>query len=316
MLRIVSLTRILPIVALLLAAAQSVHAADITGVPHVVSGGAVNIGKARLRLAGIAAPALEQLCVDASGGRWTPRATNSPNTPKPNPGPARAHASSGSAAPSPNARSMARTSRNGWSDRAGPSPRRARTIMTPTKPTRRLRSQGFGLAHSLRPPTGAGATSRPPCSEASTSIPHRAPSCCAAAPPPSHRRRNAPSRVTSTGPAPASITCRAAAGTRGSTWSRTTATAGSVRRKRRSLPAAARPSGRSPRSPHEAKPRCGARVELPGCRWRSPGLRVQQLPVIADPRPNSGSPDQSNPAHRPDARSTDRLRPGLNRIRH
>ncbi len=71
MLRIVSLTRILPIVALLLAAAQSVHAADITGVPHVVSGGAVNIGKARLRLAGIAAPALEQLCVDASGGRWT-----------------------------------------------------------------------------------------------------------------------------------------------------------------------------------------------------------------------------------------------------
>jgi endonuclease YncB( thermonuclease family) len=57
--------------AMLLAAAGVARAADVTGVPHIASGNSVNIGKSRLRLAGISAPSLEQLCVDAAGARWT-----------------------------------------------------------------------------------------------------------------------------------------------------------------------------------------------------------------------------------------------------
>jgi endonuclease YncB( thermonuclease family) len=64
------LAKALPAIAMLLATTMAVRAADFTGVPHVVTGGAVNIGKARVRLAAVAAPALEQLCVDASGARW------------------------------------------------------------------------------------------------------------------------------------------------------------------------------------------------------------------------------------------------------
>ncbi|MBR1222033.1 thermonuclease family protein [Bradyrhizobium sp. U87765 SZCCT0131] len=61
---------IVPVVALLLAATGA-HASEISGVPHVVSGDAVTIGKSRIRLAAVAAPGLEQLCINAAGERWT-----------------------------------------------------------------------------------------------------------------------------------------------------------------------------------------------------------------------------------------------------
>jgi endonuclease YncB( thermonuclease family) len=53
-----------------LTATNLARAADVTGVPQIISADTVNIGKARLRLA-ISAPSLEQFCLDASGERWT-----------------------------------------------------------------------------------------------------------------------------------------------------------------------------------------------------------------------------------------------------
>jgi endonuclease YncB( thermonuclease family) len=55
----------------LLTAMDFSFAADVIGVPHVVSGDAVNFGKTRIRLSAISAPSLEQLCLDASGARWS-----------------------------------------------------------------------------------------------------------------------------------------------------------------------------------------------------------------------------------------------------
>ncbi|MDR3464979.1 MAG: thermonuclease family protein [Xanthobacteraceae bacterium] len=46
-------------------------ATELAGVPHIISGNAVAIGKTRLWLAGVGAPGLEQVCLDASGARWT-----------------------------------------------------------------------------------------------------------------------------------------------------------------------------------------------------------------------------------------------------
>jgi endonuclease YncB( thermonuclease family) len=51
----------------LLFATGLAHAADIMGVPHIISGDAVNFGKTRVRLSAVSAPGLEQLCLDASG---------------------------------------------------------------------------------------------------------------------------------------------------------------------------------------------------------------------------------------------------------
>lgn len=64
------LRAVVPALALLLTVAGA-RAADVTGVPHVVSGDAVTIGKTRIRLAAVAAPGLEQLCINAAGERWT-----------------------------------------------------------------------------------------------------------------------------------------------------------------------------------------------------------------------------------------------------
>lgn len=63
------LTRIF-LLAIVVVLPGGARAADITGVPHIVSGDAVHIGKTRLRLAAASTPALEQLCVDASGAHW------------------------------------------------------------------------------------------------------------------------------------------------------------------------------------------------------------------------------------------------------
>jgi endonuclease YncB( thermonuclease family) len=69
---LVRMTTLLPLLSLMIVPARAAPAApDITGVPHITSGDAFTIGKTRLRLAGLSAPALEQLCADASGARWT-----------------------------------------------------------------------------------------------------------------------------------------------------------------------------------------------------------------------------------------------------
>jgi endonuclease YncB( thermonuclease family) len=57
------------VVLLLLPAIAS--AADVTGIPKVRDGDQVTIGNTRLRLAGISAPAVDQLCLNPKGERWT-----------------------------------------------------------------------------------------------------------------------------------------------------------------------------------------------------------------------------------------------------
>ena len=46
-------------------------AADITGIARVREGDHVQIGNARIRLGGIDAPSVDQLCLNHSGERWT-----------------------------------------------------------------------------------------------------------------------------------------------------------------------------------------------------------------------------------------------------
>ena len=46
-------------------------AADITGIPKIRSGDQVMIGTTRIRLGGIDAPSLDQLCLNPNGERWT-----------------------------------------------------------------------------------------------------------------------------------------------------------------------------------------------------------------------------------------------------
>jgi endonuclease YncB( thermonuclease family) len=47
------------------------QAADITGVPRIREGDHVQIGNSRIRLGGVDAPAVNQLCLNNSGERWT-----------------------------------------------------------------------------------------------------------------------------------------------------------------------------------------------------------------------------------------------------
>jgi endonuclease YncB( thermonuclease family) len=53
------------------ALAHPAWADDIVGVPKIRDGDLVVIGTTRIRLAGIDAPGLDQLCLDARGERWT-----------------------------------------------------------------------------------------------------------------------------------------------------------------------------------------------------------------------------------------------------
>src|SRR5438270_13615360 len=46
-------------------------AADITGIARVREGDQVQIGNVRVRLGGIDAPSVDQLCLNHSGERWT-----------------------------------------------------------------------------------------------------------------------------------------------------------------------------------------------------------------------------------------------------
>ena len=47
------------------------HAADISGVPKIREGDKLQIGNTRIRLGGIDAPAVDQLCLNNKGERWT-----------------------------------------------------------------------------------------------------------------------------------------------------------------------------------------------------------------------------------------------------
>src|SRR5665811_1505837 len=47
------------------------HAADVSGVPKICEGDSIQIGSTRIRLGGIDAPAVDQLCLNNSGERWT-----------------------------------------------------------------------------------------------------------------------------------------------------------------------------------------------------------------------------------------------------
>src|SRR5258708_10212619 len=47
------------------------NAADVTGIPKIRAGDQVTIGTTRIRLGGIDAPSLDQLCLNPNGERWT-----------------------------------------------------------------------------------------------------------------------------------------------------------------------------------------------------------------------------------------------------
>ena len=53
------------------AARRSAQAADITGTAKVREGDTVVIGTNRIRLGGIDAPSVDQLCLNSKGERWT-----------------------------------------------------------------------------------------------------------------------------------------------------------------------------------------------------------------------------------------------------
>ena len=56
---------------LLLSLPSITNAADISGIPKIRDGDQVTIGNTRIRLGGIDAPSLDQLCLNATGERWT-----------------------------------------------------------------------------------------------------------------------------------------------------------------------------------------------------------------------------------------------------
>ncbi len=64
------LTKLLPAIALVLLPAMA-EAADITGVPKIHDGDQIVIGSSRIRLRGIDAPSVDQLCLNNAGERWT-----------------------------------------------------------------------------------------------------------------------------------------------------------------------------------------------------------------------------------------------------
>jgi endonuclease YncB( thermonuclease family) len=47
------------------------EAADLTGVPKIREGDSIQIGSTRIRLGGIDAPSVDQLCLNNTGERWT-----------------------------------------------------------------------------------------------------------------------------------------------------------------------------------------------------------------------------------------------------
>jgi endonuclease YncB( thermonuclease family) len=62
--------KFLPAIALLLLPVAA-DAADITGIPKIREGDSITIGNSRIRLGGIDAPSVDQLCLNNNGERWT-----------------------------------------------------------------------------------------------------------------------------------------------------------------------------------------------------------------------------------------------------
>jgi endonuclease YncB( thermonuclease family) len=62
--------KLLLAIAMLLLPAMA-QAADVTGVPKIREGDTIVIGSSRIRLGGIDAPSVDQLCLNTSGERWT-----------------------------------------------------------------------------------------------------------------------------------------------------------------------------------------------------------------------------------------------------
>src|SRR6202521_3423957 len=56
---------------LLLLLPNMAQAADVTGVPKIRDGDQIQIGNTKIRLGGIDAPSVDQLCLNNSGERWT-----------------------------------------------------------------------------------------------------------------------------------------------------------------------------------------------------------------------------------------------------
>lgn len=65
--------RFLPAVAILLALLlpATANAADITGVAKIHDGDQIQIGSQKIRLSGVDAPSVDQLCLNTKGERWT-----------------------------------------------------------------------------------------------------------------------------------------------------------------------------------------------------------------------------------------------------
>jgi endonuclease YncB( thermonuclease family) len=62
---------LLPAIAASLLLPSLAQAADITGVPKIREGDQIQIGASRIRLGGIDAPSVDQLCLNHTGERWT-----------------------------------------------------------------------------------------------------------------------------------------------------------------------------------------------------------------------------------------------------
>jgi endonuclease YncB( thermonuclease family) len=62
-------TLLLPLALLLFPV--TAYAADVSGVPKIRNGDLVLIGKTRIRLAGMDAPSIDQLCLNPKGDRWS-----------------------------------------------------------------------------------------------------------------------------------------------------------------------------------------------------------------------------------------------------
>src|ERR1700749_4581339 len=65
--------RFLPAVSILLALLPpaKANAADITGVAKIHDGDQIQIGSQKIRLSGVDAPSVDQLCLNTKGERWT-----------------------------------------------------------------------------------------------------------------------------------------------------------------------------------------------------------------------------------------------------
>jgi endonuclease YncB( thermonuclease family) len=50
--------------------ASTAFAAEVTGVPRIVDGDTVEIGRVKIRLSGIDAPETDQICLDAKREKW------------------------------------------------------------------------------------------------------------------------------------------------------------------------------------------------------------------------------------------------------